>query len=180
MFVECVPCVGNPADQPLGKPAPSAEEVSESDIVVPEDSLYDIEDSPDDIEEVSIQEAFKHAKENGEVDAEWEVASIIGKRTAADGECEYLVQWKDSHSRHNEWKRKSDMDCNDLIIEYESVNSATPANKNQHLVMVGDSWLVPYISNGLQQYCWVIKRQDGSFKCRGAWYFPHIILVSYF
>lgn len=143
-------------------------------IPVTHDVDFELEDEQDDKSETSISAAFYKAKEDGELSAEWEVDKIVGQRLDATGETEYLVMWKNSHHRYNEWFLRSDLEktCCEVIAQYESAvgENIIQSEKSKPIVKVGSSWLVQYMTHGIPDYCWVFRGRDGHLKCRERGY----------
>ena len=104
-------------------------------------------------------------------DREYEVEAVIGKRQTSSGDIEYLISWKGSTPRWNDWRKKGDMNCDELIEEYERAVSENKIKLiKRPLVRVGDSVLVPHASG--ETYCWVVKGMNGKLRCRGVHKYP--------
>ncbi len=52
-------------------------------------------------------------------DAQFEVERVLAKRTAGRGRVEYLVQWKGYPHEDSSWVAKKDLNCPDLLREFE-------------------------------------------------------------
>ena len=58
--------------------------------------------------------------ENTDSDEEpWEVEKLT-KRRVRLGQVQYLVKWKGYNNRHNVWRSIDELDCDELITEFES------------------------------------------------------------
>ena len=55
------------------------------------------------------------------------------------GAVEYKVKWVGFNNRHNRWVPESDLQCDNLIEEYESANAVWPALDRALYVGVEDS-----------------------------------------
>ena len=55
-----------------------------------------------------------------EDEEEYSIERIIGKRTNRHGKIEYLVKWRGYPDTEDTWEPKANMDCPDLIEEFEN------------------------------------------------------------
>ena len=73
--------------------------------------------------------------------------TILGMRTTAIGETEYLVSWKNYTSRYNSWVHKNDTQCSELIAKYTKANQVGSFKPMElPLLRIDNQWLVPYIT----------------------------------
>jgi len=80
-------------------------------------SSADPEDSPD-------------VNDEEEEDAEYIVEKILNKRIRG-GKIEYFLKWKGYPESENSWEPKENLDCPDLIAEYEMQQEMAENNKRQ-------------------------------------------------
>merc|ERR1739838_410602 len=63
-------------------------------------------------------------------DTEWAVENIVNKRVTKLGRVEYFVKWKDYAENENTWEPADNLQCHDLIKQYEdNLKLASEATK---------------------------------------------------
>ncbi len=68
----------------------------------------------------------KKQKDEDEVAAEPEiftVETILNRRQGADGRVEYFLKWKHYPDSENTWEPEDNLDCPDLINEFERIRA---------------------------------------------------------
>ena len=83
-----------------------------------------------DQKEYKVENIVGKRKKRGKIKKEYEVEFIVGKRMKK-GKVEYLVRWKGWDRSYDIWRSLKDLNCQDLIDDFEAAAEAKIKAKNK-------------------------------------------------
>ena len=85
------------------------------------------------------------SKNENQIDTNnFEVERVVEKRFDSNGKSNYLIKWKGYDEKDNTWEPRDNLDCNDLIDEFERVRREKSEKVNEELYFSSKfvAWLI--------------------------------------
>jgi len=87
-----------------------------------------VDSDTEEVEQVEEEEPLADAEGEPE-EEEYIVEKILDKRKGKNGKVEYLLKWKGYGNDDNTWEPKDNLECNELIDEFEKQHAAKSKKK---------------------------------------------------